>query len=410
MDTWNGESVELPRLKENAEKGIFDWNIYNCAQFKFLADYVNNTLTEEEEKLITDKGLTKEDIKITADAQINLKNNLDLGARFDESGNMTSGTAWIPVGLLEANTLLGTFEGNNHYITGIYINSPTTNFVGIFGNANSICNLSVRNSYIVGSGNVGGIVGNVSDGSVYNCSNIKTTVKGNYKNTGGIVGQLSGNMENCYNTGEILSSYFGVGGIVGYTLVNSNITKCYNAGKIINTLEGNAVAGGIVGNTESPTHINYCYNIGDVLCTGYGAGGIVASIGNGSTITDCYNFGNVIGTKYATGSGESKIGGIFGDSYKSTITNCHNVGTITGTGKWRGSIGGDIYTTTLSNSNYLKGSCSGGIGTNSSSTITNCLEKETITGQNIYEWLSVTSNNWKIDSNKNNGYPILSWQ
>ena len=65
--------------------------------------------------------------------------------------------------LLERQNVRGTFGGNNHYIKGVYVNSDTK-FCGIFGNTNTIKNLTVKNSYIEGSACTGGIAGAVRGG------------------------------------------------------------------------------------------------------------------------------------------------------------------------------------------------------------------------------------------------------
>ena len=61
---WDGETTELPELRKNETTGKFDWYIYNVQQLKFLANFVNQTLTAADEQLILDKNTTKEEIEI----------------------------------------------------------------------------------------------------------------------------------------------------------------------------------------------------------------------------------------------------------------------------------------------------------------------------------------------------------
>ncbi len=192
--------------------------IYNESQMKFFADFVNKELTEQDEKILSDNNVTAEDIAITETTTIYLMNDLDLGARFDENGNLTLGVEWTPVGMKKENILLGTFEGNNHYIQGVYVNADNL-FCGIFGNINTIKNLTVKNSYIEGKGCTGGIAGAVRGGTIENCHNIGTTVilkEGDNNTVGGVVAQSQATkIVNCTNTGNIYA--YGRGSSNDYT-------------------------------------------------------------------------------------------------------------------------------------------------------------------------------------------------
>lgn len=46
----------------------------------------------------------------------------------------------------------GSFDGNGHYISGLYYNDSSTNDIGLIGNAKrdvSVSNLTIKNSYLV---------------------------------------------------------------------------------------------------------------------------------------------------------------------------------------------------------------------------------------------------------------------
>ena len=280
FSNWDGKQTEMPEIKKNETTGKFDWYIYNESQMKFLANYVNNTLTEQDQKMITDNNTTVEDIAITEETTIYLMNDLNLGATFDSTGNLISGEQWIPIGATKDKTMLGTFEGNNHYICGVYINR-NEKFNGIFGNCNSIKNLTIKNSYIEGLNCTGGIAGVARKGTVENCHNNNTTVvlkKGSNRTAGGIVGQF-GNTENnlsysnlseCYNSGNIIAkdlSDMEAGGIIG-TIRNRGrediITRCYSKGNIINAKEK---CGAIIGydeNTEPKAKLSKLYYLNSV--------------------------------------------------------------------------------------------------------------------------------------------------
>ena len=363
---WRGTTTELPEFKNNETTNKFDWYIYNEPQMKFFANFVNQTLTAQDEKLMSDKNVTAEDIAITEETTIYLMNDLDLGARFDENGKLTLGVEWVPVGKDITNTLLGTFEGNNHYIKGVYVNS-NTKFCGIFGNTNTIKNLTVKNSYIEGSICIGGIAGVVRGGKVENCHNMNTTVvlKEGGRNAAGIVGQSSANIENCTNTGTIYAygrdtnDLTHAGGIVGI-FIGSSISNCINKGNVISGEEaglyvggicgstgveyavtisdcknegkvsGVAVTGGIIGLLSTKGIVERCSNVGDIFAIQECAAGIAGQMNqkNGqsnSIVRLCYNSGNI--------SGGPVLGGIVaffcGQSQQGTVENCYSKGTIT---------------------------------------------------------------------------------
>ncbi len=155
---WDGTSSTEPTNKTSNEI-----HIYTAPELKWLADQVNN------------EGNTFEGYTIY------LENNLDLGGRV-ENGNWETtandSVNWTAIGKLKDNTLQATFEGNNHIIKDVYVNSAD-NFNGIFGNSNSILNLTIKNSYIKGTNNcAGGIVAVCVKGTIKNCHSIDTKVIG----------------------------------------------------------------------------------------------------------------------------------------------------------------------------------------------------------------------------------------
>ena len=378
FSNWDGKQTEMPEIKKNETTSKFDWYIYNESQMKFLANYVNNTLTEQDQKMITDNNTTVDDIAITEETTIYLMNDLNLGATFDSSGNLISGEQWSPIGATKDKTMLGTFEGNNHYICGVYINR-NEKFNGIFGNCNSVKNLTIKNSYIEGLNCTGGIAGAVRKGTVENCHNNNTTVvlkKGDNMTVGGIVSQCTGEkIEKCTNTGTIYiegrdsKNRSQAGGIVGICVGKSTISGCVNKGNINSgekagmctggicgssgtedavtisncknegTINGIVTTGGIVGLLSTKGTVEQCSNTGNINITGSGGAGIVGQTNqkNGqsnSIVRQCYNSGNISGTGW--------LGGIVayfcGQSQQGTVENCYSKGAITATNSDNGAI------------------------------------------------------------------------
>ena len=358
---WDGKTTETPEITEENS-----WHIYTSEQLKYFADFVNGELTEEE----------KGDLSITEDTIVYLEADLDLGARANEKGEKVVGSEWTPIGIETTSAFVGTFEGNNHYITGIYVNIEG-NFGGIFGNSNTIKNLTIKNSYIKGANCSGGIVGALRTGTIENCHNINAVVNVDSITAGGVVGQLATKAINCSNTGNV-SGNKQTGGVAGYASNSSTISSCYNTGNV----SGDNYTGGVAGYARISSTISNCYNTGNVSGNEF-TGGVAGYAYNSSTISSCYNTGNV--------SGDKNTGGVAGYArISSTISNCNNIGTVTGNGELIGGIVGAASTSSIISNCYNTGDVTGNATENESNiggiagitfgTIDNCYNTASITG------------------------------
>ena len=290
---------------------------------------------------------------------------------------------WKPIGIYvnEATSpedsrnkyFSGVFDGKNHYIKGVNIN--TTNKVqGLFGlnQGGTIKNLQVLDCNIIGGIATGGVVGyNYKNAKIYNCS------------VSGVI--------TCVGTQM-------AGGISGNNIEKSIIEKCFN----LSSISGTALIGGITGYQTNGSTINSCFNEGIIKCGNVQAGGIVGRMDSKDTIKNCYNKGNVIG-------GTFSIGGILGANTNGLVKNSYNLANVTCSDKsgvgyiaGRNYSGGNIY-----NCCFLQiDETINGVGHTDNSSNTNI---EVINN----ELLSIINeeNEFKQDTNNiNNGYPILNWQ
>lgn len=232
--------------------------------------------------------------RLTADIELNKAINDEDDTNWTHWGEATPPDGlvqWSPIGTM-SKPFIGTFDGDSHTVKGIYINAPSLDYQGLFGNGSvlaTITNLGISESYISGKQYVGGVVGHMN-GLLSNCFN-RGTVKGTEDYVGGVAGQ--GNyLSTCNNSGDV-SGTNNVGGVTG---MGSNLHNSYNSGKI----SGSDFVGGVTGTGES---IRNSYNSGDVSGS-YFVGGVTGII---DIISNCYNTGNVSGT----GSGASG-GGVAG--------------------------------------------------------------------------------------------------
>ena len=264
-----------------------------------------------------------------------------------------SGKYWNPIGQLNVMgdgsgyTFVGSFDGKDHEIMNLeYDTSSLGMFIGVFGfvgkmdgqvneKYNEIKNLGISGNDIelifpsssqtngMGIG-VAGITSYAIHTKIEDCYNkANITVEGAYGTVAGIVVAMSGEVKNCYNTGDLTmnidigdgnNSYnANVGGIVGGGgLASGNIdliSNCYNSGKLSAETSG------------------YCMNF-DI-----NIGGISASWAG--EIKNSYNIGDIYGQSNANETTPSSlslggVNGFIGSELSLAIYNSFNIGQITG--------------------------------------------------------------------------------
>jgi len=157
-----------------------------------------------------------------------------------------SGAGFSPIGN-GGTRFTGSYNGGGHTITGLYINRPSTNYIGFFGVANSpssIKNIGLINVNVTGNHSVGGLVGLNYAGTI-SSSYSTGSVSGNI-NVGGLTGLNMGTITNSYSTSSVNGSNY-VGGLVGtnrHPDGPGTITNSYSSGSVNST--GSRV-GGLVG-------------------------------------------------------------------------------------------------------------------------------------------------------------------
>lgn len=164
----------------------------------------------------------------------------------------------------------GTFDGQNHKITGLYFDEETLGRVALFGSADSatIKNVLLDHSYIRGNERVAGFVGYATGSTVINnCVNFaKIYATGGDYNAGGILGQSASNgvlVVNCVNYGSVIASGEETGGIVGFV---HGGRVCNNAN--FGYVTGKQDVGGIVGqNDTKKSYVYNNFNVGTVVGT-----------------------------------------------------------------------------------------------------------------------------------------------
>ena len=256
------------------------------------------------------------------------------------AGKAVPSYTWTPIGT-ESKPFAGTFDGDGHTISGIYIKGNATR-IGFFGETatgSTISNFRLVDSYIEQTYNdlwshlTGAIVakakGNISN--VYSNATIVSATN----NVGGITAGVSpaGNennemtISNCWFDGSIkVAEERGyVGGIVGVqadsklTLMNNLFTGSIKADRPDN---GNAYIGGIIGGNSQvaglETVLNSIVSAGhfDIPNGNNKIGAVVGYFTSGVSETDTthYSFNNVFATRaygadYTWGSSNGTLTG-----------------------------------------------------------------------------------------------------
>lgn len=157
-----------------------------------------------------------------------LENNLILNdGTFDGEGNCDNSGGlleWTPIGS-SSQAFTGKFLGNGYAISGLYINKPAEDKVGLFGCSNGTVNgVCIVNSYICGRDYVGGLAGYTDYGTFSDCS-VSGFVKGT-NCVGGLIGKSESwkPIDNLVNHADVYGESE-VAGIAGYLMSDAVIAR-----------------------------------------------------------------------------------------------------------------------------------------------------------------------------------------
>lgn len=190
------------------------------------------------------------------------------------------GFEWTPIA--KSAAWKGSFDGQGHYVTDLYINS-TANNVALFGYVGTdavIKNLGVKGEVTTTGNYAAGI------------ATVKTAT-------------ISFTIENCVSDVNVTAAQH-AGGIIAYQSTNQTVINCYNTGSITGTKANTGTyAGGIstASSTSQKVTIENCYNAGAVKAgteEKQGKAGTIVYITatNAVNVKNCY--GVLIGKMTAT--------------------------------------------------------------------------------------------------------------
>lgn len=171
-----------------------------------------------------------------------------------EDAYWDDGEGWIAIGDF-SNRFSATFDGNGHVIRNLFINRPSSNYQGLFGETFNaeIRNLGLTgpNMDVKGMAYVGALAGYVVSTNIKNIFNTGS-IEGEVAYVGGLVGYLdSSQLENVSNSGNV-TGYGNVGGVAGllYSPNKFRFSAVRNALNV-GLVTGQYYAGGLVGGNKS---------------------------------------------------------------------------------------------------------------------------------------------------------------
>ena len=228
--------------------------------------------------------LAQSDNAATTDVYYALTADIDLSAHY-----------WTPIAYFK-----GHFDGNNHTISGLTINS-TAEYQGLFGRIweASLSNLRLSGVSIACGSFTGGLAGYAQKFTVSNC-----LVSGSLSGVGcvgGLVGYFGNEGPNtftdCGVSAAINCTSDNIGGLFGYFEGSAtSVTRCFATGSV----SGHFNIGGFVGAAdlnEGLLSLTDCYTSATVYASENSAGGMFGKVRNFNvTMTNCYQSGTVTAT------------------------------------------------------------------------------------------------------------------
>jgi hypothetical protein len=301
--------------------------------------------TKEDPYQITNLSQLQE-MNYNLSAHYILMNDIDAA----DTKNWNSGKGFVPIGSftweIPTEGFTGKLDGQGYTISGLYVNRPDEDYIGLFGciaDEGYVYNLNIEDSEVTGHNCVGIFVGStyaykeVSELSIDRCSFIGGKVYG-YGRVGGFCGQ------NYTNEGKASISYCfaicdvvgdnNLGGFCGQNMVIEGIASilyCYANGDVMGTTYYSDHVGGFCGANgadKGTASISYCYANGDASGGVEYVGGFcgVNYIHEGiAIISDCFATGDAIVS-------ENYVGGFCGgnNAYNSSgismIERCYSIG------------------------------------------------------------------------------------
>lgn len=244
-----------------------------------------------------------------------------------DTQNWNDGEGFYPIGSDDDSTFSGSYVGDDHVISNLYINR-SNEYVGLFGYADKayINHLSVLNANIIGGDFCGILAGYIYYYEITHVITSGTVSSSNGNWIGGMCGKADMvNISDCSSSATVTGSDC-VGGLLGLSQFRTTVDS-YATGNV----SGESNTGGFAGKRHGGT-IQRCYATGNVSETYSYTGGFVGYIGGSGSIENCYSLGDV--------NGSNHVGGFIGKIYlECNVTKSYSTGNVNGSGTVGGFAG-----------------------------------------------------------------------
>ena len=187
-----------------------------------------------------------------------------------------------------ATPFTGSLEGRNHELQNYSVDAPETDEVGLFGrrSGGTIQNLRLRGFRVRGRSYVGALAG-YGGGTSKNVHVLGGSVIGVGERVGGLFG--TGVAEHCSSSATVVGQR-AVGGLIGYMGSVGDLRGSSSSG---NVLSATGQAGGLLGEGSGP--LTDCFATGNVVGGGAQIGGLVGAFSYSATVTRSHSTGPVVG-------------------------------------------------------------------------------------------------------------------
>ena len=301
------------------------------------ADFAGGSGTREEPYQIA----TAEQLaKLAAEVNSGVPGQSHSGEYFELTAPIDlSGKRWIPIGYGNASSksFSGYFNGNNHVITGLYVDERGNNVcAGLFGVVVAISDEMVLKNIWIENAEV--YAGYATDANASPDIYGAGVLVGELSTMGGSSATFIG-VENCHGTGQVESSMY-AGGLIG-SASRAHVWDC----SADVTVTGMSTSGGFVGNIfqgsyknctakgnvtggwstggfagcmfeiDESAEVERCASYGDVEASDWNAGGFVGYLENGK-VSDSVSYGNVTST---VTNWKPKAGGLLVEIFRTAM-------------------------------------------------------------------------------------------
>jgi hypothetical protein len=272
-----------------------------------------------------------------------------------ETAGWNSGRGFSPIGSSTVDDFSGSFDGNGYTITGLTIDRPGTEYVGLFGYVEfgTITDAHLEEVDVTGGRFVGGLVG-TSEQSAVTDSSVTGTVSGDTR-VGGLVGlnTASSAVIDSAASATVTGTDDYLGGLVGRNSGRGAVIDSAATGDVFGSDTSSRV-GGLVGENIGDGEFRSMENSVVVRSSATGdvsggslLGGLVGG-NHDSAVIDSSATGDVTGTESV--SGTQWAGGLIGLSDEGLVTGSSATGAVSGQTSGAGGLVGNLRSGTVSRS------------------------------------------------------------